>query len=56
MNAYCQKALQVLQDQHQTWHAKWIAAEILSNAGYTRKEISLLQCKHRNSPYGSICA
>jgi len=56
MNAYCQQALQVLRDQRQTWQAKWIASEILANAGFSKKEIDLLQNRNGHPNYDSLSA
>lgn len=43
MNAYYEKAITVLQDRQQTYQAKWIATQILTNAGYSEKTIELLR-------------
>lgn len=56
MNTYCEKALSVLMDHRQTWQAKWIATEILTNAGYSKQEISLLRSNNGQSPYGKMLA
>jgi len=56
MNTYCQRALKVLKDSNQTWHAKWIAKQILNNSGYSGREIDMLKNDQQERCFTRISA